>query len=604
MILRFIRKSLAFSLSLSILMGTLLIVLITMGFLYFRSRQQVRQVAIDEMSQSLHNTRLHIRGVLNEVETATINTEWAVLHDLNPDSLFKISQRILQINPNLYGCSIAMAPDFFPAKGHYFSAYSSNEDGHIMTEQEGNDDYNYFEMPWYKLPMTTHKPCWIDPYHDYNSEEETYEKEMITTYSRPLVGADGRYIGVIAADLSHRRLSQLLAIDPPYPNSYYLLLNHEGKLIASGNENATLDDLRRDNCTVVHETVPRTGWTICVVCPRYDIYKNFRQPEYIIGGIVLFGLLLILLAGYIVVRLAVSPLKLLADQTQHIAQGDYDEPLPKSNRVDEIGQLQNTFAAMQQSISGYVSDLQQVRQQTEERNEELVVAKAKAEESDHKKTEFIQELTHQIRTPLNIISGFAQVLQTDSDNLEDEDLDSISKGILQNSKSMATIIDNLHIVSSLEDATSVELNDTLHVNGICQQAIERITLIHPHTVSLTMETRLPDNFLLRTHRAYLQKILSELLENANKFTKVGLIILRCQQYDPRFVEITVSDTGQGIPPADRERIFSLFTKLSTFSEGLGLGLYLTRRLARLMGGDLRLDDTYVGGTRFILQLPV
>jgi signal transduction histidine kinase len=211
---------------------------------------------------------------------------------------------------------------------------------------------------------------------------------------------------------------------------------------------------------------------------------------------------------------------------------------------------------------------------------------------------------HQIRTPLNIISGFAQVLQTDSDSLEDEDLDSISKGILQNSKSMATIIDNLHIVSSLEDATSVELNDTLHVNGICQQAIERVTLIHPHTVSLTMETHLPDNFLLRTHRAYLQKILSELLENANKFTKVGLIILRCQQYDPRFVEITVSDTGQGIPPADRERIFSLFTKLSTFSEGLGLGLYLTRRLARLMGGDLRLDDTYVGGTRFILQLPV
>lgn len=116
MILRFIRKSLAFSLSLSILMGTLLIVLITMGFLYFRSRQQVRQIAIDEMSQSLHNTRLHIRGVLNEVETATINTEWAVLHDLNPDSLFKISQRILQINPNLYGCSIAMAPDFFPGK--------------------------------------------------------------------------------------------------------------------------------------------------------------------------------------------------------------------------------------------------------------------------------------------------------------------------------------------------------------------------------------------------------------------------------------------------------------------------------------------------------
>ncbi len=604
MILRFIRKSLAFSLSLSILMGTLVILLVTMGFLYFRSGQLVRKMAIDEASQSLHNTTLQIRGVLNEVETATNNTGWSTLHDLHPDSLFKISQRILLLNSNLYGCSVAMIPDFFPDKGRYFSAYSSNDNGHIQTEQEGNAEYNYFEMPWFKMPMTTRKPCWIDPFHDYNSEEETYYKEMITTYSRPLVDPNGRYIGVIAADLSQRRLSQLLAGDPPYPHAYYLLLNHEGKLIASGREEATVEDLRRDDCLVLHENVPRTEWTISVVCPTHDIYKNFRKSTYIIGSIVFFGLLLILVFCYIVVRLAVSPLLLLADQTQQIAQGDYDGTLPESNRVDEIGKLQNTFVAMQQSINGYVSDLQQVKQQTEERNEELIVAKIKAEESDRRKTAFIQELTHQIRTPLNIISGFAQVLQADSENLEDADLESISQGILQNSRGIETVIDNLHIVSSLEDATSVELNDTLHVNGICQQAIERVTLIHPLTVSLTMETRLPDNFLLRTHRAYLLKILSELLENANKFTKVGVISLRCQQSDPHYVEIAISDTGQGIPPADRERVFTLFTKLSTFSEGLGLGLYLARRLARLMGGDLLLDDTYIGGTRFVLQLPV
>lgn len=603
-ILRYIRKSLPLSLSLSILTGTLFIILVTMGFLYYRSSRSVRQAAIDEASQSLHNTTLRIRGVLNEVEAATNNTAWAVLHDLRPDSLFRISQRILRMNPNLYGCSIAMAPDFFPDKGRYFSAYSSNDDGHIQSEQEGSDDYNYFEMPWYKLPMTTHKPYWIDPFHDFNSEEETYEKEMITTYSRPLVTTDGQYIGVIAVDLSQRRLAQLLAGELPYPLAYYLLLNKDGELIASGNENATIDDLRRDDCLVLHEFVPRTSWTICVVCPTYEIYKNYKQTTYIIALIVLIGLLLMLICCYIIARISIGPLKLLADETHLIAQGNYDKALPQTNRADEIGQLQNTFAAMQQSISGYVSDLQQMKQQTEERNEELIVAKGKAEEADRRTTEFIQELTHQIRTPLNIISGFAQVLQTDSDNLEDADLDSISQGILQNSRNIETLIDNLQIVSALEDATSVELPDTVHANGVCRQLTKGFTLIHPDTVSLTMETLLPDNFLLRTHRAYLMKILSELLENANKFTKVGVISLRCLQRDPRYIEFTVSDTGQGIPPKDRERVFTLFTKLSAFSEGLGLGLYLARRLARLMGGDLYLDDTYIGGSRFVLQLPV
>jgi signal transduction histidine kinase len=119
-----------------------------------------------------------------------------------------------------------------------------------------------------------------------------------------------------------------------------------------------------------------------------------------------------------------------------------------------------------------------------------------------------------------------------------------------------------------------------------------------------METKVPDTFYIKTHRESLRMILRELLENANKFTKVGNITLHCRQQDAQWVEFSVSDTGQGVLPEDYERIFTMFTKLSAFSEGLGLGLYLSRRQARLMGGDIEIDKNYTGGSRFTVRLPL
>lgn len=245
-----------------------------------------------------------------------------------------------------------------------------------------------------------------------------------------------------------------------------------------------------------------------------------------------------------------------------------------------------------------------MKAETEQRNEELVVAKSKAEEADRKKTEFIQDLTHQIRTPLNIIGGFAQVLQNDCEMLLDEDIESISTGILQNSQDIQTIISNLLTISALEECTEIERTDQVACNAFCQEVMDSVILRYPATVSMSMETKVSDTFCIKTHRESLRMIFRELLENANKFTKVGNITLHCRQQDAQWVEFSVSDTGQGVLPEDCERIFTMFTKLSAFSEGLGLGLYLSRRQARLMGGDIEIDKNYSGGSRFTVRLPL
>lgn len=114
-----------------------------------------------------------------------------------------------------------------------------------------------------------------------------------------------------------------------------------------------------------------------------------------------------------------------------------------------------------------------------------------------------------------------------------------------------------------------------------------------------------DDFTVRTHPSTVNRILTHLFENAQKFTEKGHIELRCEyEKDARQVRLIVEDTGIGINPEDRDRIFERFEKASdNFKEGIGLGLAICRRLASSIGGKITLDSAYTDGSRFILSIP-
>lgn len=602
-ILKRIRQSLSLRLSLWILGFVVVIFIITIGFLYQRTRESVRQTAIEQATQILNNNLQNLVGILNEIEVATNNTDWLVMQNLQPDSLFALSRHILEVNPNLYGCSIAFIPDFFEDQGKYFSAYSSNDNGHIETENEGDEDYDYFTMDWYKEPMKLKKACWVDPFKDYNPDG-VVTRDMIASYCKPLITDDGRCIGVISSDISHRKISQAFTKERIYPNAYFMLIGKSKQIISSSDERANISDLDRSDCLVLSQEIPGTGWNLALICPESDIFKQFRQMFYIILSIILFGLLMILAFCYFVVHRTVSPIRLLASQAHDIEEGCYDEQIEKTNRTDEIGLLQNSFASMQQSIAKYVADLQKMKAETEQRNEELIVAKNLAEEADKKTTAFIQDISHQIRTPLNIIGGFAQVLRDGNDMLSEEEKAAITNDMLQNSHTITNIVNNWVMTLVLENTVVIVGNDIVNCNELCTQATDYISLRNPETVKLEIQTTIPDSLQIQTNKTYVLKILSELLYNANKYTNNGSITISNKQLDSNHVCFRVSDTGPGIPLDDRERIFNQFTKLNSFNEGLGMGLYLCRRLATLLGGSLDLDVTYTNGASFVLILPI
>ena len=602
-LVQYIRQSLSMRLSLGILAFVSAIFVVTIGFLFVSSRNSVRQAAEDETAQMLTNASLRMEGILNEVEVATENFSWQVLENLTPDSIYALSRNILRLNPLLNGCSIAFEPYFFPDQGKYFSAYSSNDEQHIESEQEGNDDYVYFDMVWYTEPKRTKKACWVDPFYDYNPSG-IYARDIIASYCKPLITADGRYIGVISSDLTQITLSRMLSQEKAYPHSYFMLIGKNGRVIAAGDESAQLSDLQRSDCLVLQHPLGNTGWTMAVICPNSDIFKETNQLIFNIMSIIFFCLLLMLLFCYFVGRRTIAPIQLLAQKTHDISEGNFDGQLEKSSRLDEVGQLQNSFVDMQQYIANYVADLKRVKDEAERKGEELRKAKIMAEEADRQKMSFIQDIYHQIRTPLNIIVGFAQVLRDGHQFMSEEELNVVMSSMNQNTHTINNIVDNWMATLTLEGVESVECNDSIVCDELCDEAVGKLLLRNPDSVTLQVEYGVPESLCIKTNKEALLKVLQELLHNANKFTKQGSITLSCSLADGHSVRFCVSDTGPGIAEGDRQRVFEQFMKLDNFNEGLGMGLPLCKQLIRLLGGELELDTTYTDGSRFVVTLPL
>ena len=239
-----------------------------------------------------------------------------------------------------------------------------------------------------------------------------------------------------------------------------------------------------------------------------------------------------------------------------------------------------------------------------QKNRELAVALDHAQESDRMKTAFIQHVSHEIRTPLNIITGFAQVMGSPNYQLTDEERVHIVNSVESNTREITNFVNELLEFSENESQNRYEERDTIQVNGFCRDIIDRAQQVNNGRLELLYESMVDDSQTITSNAEALGRILRQLVSNSMKFTEKGSVKLKAQLSDDlSILNINVTDTGIGIPPDQRERIFEKFYKVDSFKRGLGLGLTMARRIARILGGDLQLDDTYTGGTRFILSLP-
>ena len=233
---------------------------------------------------------------------------------------------------------------------------------------------------------------------------------------------------------------------------------------------------------------------------------------------------------------------------------------------------------------------------------QLRVAYNKAMESEKMKTAFIQNVSHEVRTPLNIITGFAQVISDPDLASSADERKHISTMMQRSTRQVTILIDEILGLSLIESTEKIHKDDTVHVNQTLHTLRDEYQEYVNNDTRIEVASELSDNYAVKTNESMLRRILICLLDNAVKYTEEGTITLRVKQAAEE-LQLVVEDTGSGVPEAEAERIFDRFVKLDKFKEGIGLGLSLSRKLAEQLGGKINLDTTYTDGARFIVTLP-
>ena len=242
--------------------------------------------------------------------------------------------------------------------------------------------------------------------------------------------------------------------------------------------------------------------------------------------------------------------------------------------------------------------------QLEEKNKELLFANKRVEESSRMKTDFIQQISHEVRTPLNILSGFTQVLTSPGVEFSEEERADINARIKSNTKRITELVNKMIELSDIHSNTVIERTDTVNTVLIATMAIENSDLQGADDIKFKLEFAQEVDVPIHTNSLSASRALALLLNNAVKFTKKGNVELRITiDHTKKMVVYTVTDTGIGVPPYESERIFEEFTQLDTYYDGTGIGLSVARSITRRLGGDIVLDTSYTNGARFIMTLP-
>ena len=256
--------------------------------------------------------------------------------------------------------------------------------------------------------------------------------------------------------------------------------------------------------------------------------------------------------------------------------------------------LQEMLGPFEMALRGY-----------RESNEQLIQARAEAEQANRAKNEFLSRTSHELRTPLNAILGFGQLLEMD--DLPEHQAASVHD-ILSAGRHLLKLIDEVLDISRIEAGRLALSMEPVMVGDIADSAMSVMRpLAAERGVALSAELGNARAAHVLADRQRLHQVLLNLLSNAIKYNrKGGSVTLLCVPADGDRVHLEVVDTGPGIAEDKLERLFAPFDRLGaeeTQIEGTGLGLALSKNLCEAMGGALHVKSVVGRGSRFWIELP-
>ena len=267
---------------------------------------------------------------------------------------------------------------------------------------------------------------------------------------------------------------------------------------------------------------------------------------------------------------------------------------------DRDRKLQGVFAAARD-----ITERKRLDLVLQEKNLELESAKALAEKANRSKSEFLSSMSHELRSPLNAILGFAQLMESGTPlptSTQKSSIDQILKAGWYLLELINEILD-LALIESGRLSLALEQVSLVEIMLECQAMIE--PQAQKNGIQMTFPT-FETPFFVHADRTRVKQVMINLLSNAIKYNRPqGTVVVTCSAAPEKRVHINVQDTGEGLSPEKRAQLFQPFNRLgqeASAEEGTGIGLVVSKRLVELMGGQIGVESTVGVGSRFWVEL--
>lgn len=419
-------------------MAVLLIASLVVMLLY--SRKKVKEETMARVTLTLDGTVQNIDNILLSVEQATGNVYYSLPSRINnPEALELYRRKLIDSNPYVADCTITLG------------------------------DTTVTESKWTVKPVQE-------------------GKEPLISFSVPLYNTAGQLAGYVSTDVSIGLLSRIVAQTKPSENSFCVLLDSVGNFIvhpdaeqlmqqsaieiSKATANAELGEAvqamiagqtdYRTFClwgtdfyvyfkpfsrsSVRGRAIGHLGWSTGIIYPERDIFGDYNNLQYYVLVISIIGLLLTFLLSHAVIKSRLKPLLMLTSQAQHIAAGNFSEPIPDSKHIDEVGRLQDNFQLMQRSLATQIDELESLKNTLYQRCEGLRKAYDQAKKADRMKTSFLHNMTNQMMEPAVAIEQDVQQLCSQSDR----DTAQLVSDVQKKGKAITELLKNLISMSDDE----------------------------------------------------------------------------------------------------------------------------------------------------------
>lgn len=485
-----------YRLNLLIVGQTLLLLALSLGILFCFSHKALKQEALRDAEHTLEGTAQSIDNILLSVEQSTGNIYYDLLAHVNDSSrMFTYCRKLIESNPNVVGCAIAYKPGYFPDKELFMAyvhrrAFTTDIRSDLVTTQTFTDR-PYTEQTWYTESMNKGYVGWTDPL-----KGDDTENEPLVNFCVPFYDKNGERIGVIAVDVSISQLSKIVLAAKPSERGYCLLLAKSGSLIVhpdmdmlksesiltkmmegadhtyhdaieamlSGQSGMKNFRMNGEMWTVFFKPFKRVemhersngqlGWSVGVVYPDSDIHKVHYTLLYLVIAIAVVGMLVFFVLCKSFFRSVLKPLRMLTLSAQHIAEGNFEEMIPTTRRVDEVGHLQNRFHAMQAKLRELTDGYETENNQLHHQSNQLQAAYGRIEEHDRMKTSFLHYITNQMSAPAEEIDHSVTTLCNNYLGLSKEEIEKQVETIEHKSDTLLELLN--HMVHFTESETGKE----------------------------------------------------------------------------------------------------------------------------------------------------